>query len=248
MKKNILFLFIVFTLIGSLTSFGQNIVINEFQSSNSVTIADEDGDYSDWIELYNTGTISVNLSGYGLSDNPTAPLKWVFPNISLLPNQYLLVWASGKNRNISGKPLHTNFKISSTGNSISLSNPSGTIINNVSPAALAPDISYGRSPNGTGNFVYFSKCTPGAVNSIVGYSTFMNPPKFSADGGFYSQGFSLNLSSSEAGSTILYTLDGSDPDPNNLNGTTYSYKNQYPGNPGEASGPLLQQSFRTLQY
>lgn len=65
-------------------------------SSNSKTIADEDGDYEDWIELYNPTTEIVNLEGWGLSDNESKPYKWVFPDITLVPNDYLLVWASGK--------------------------------------------------------------------------------------------------------------------------------------------------------
>ena len=72
--------------------------INEFQSSNGSTIADEDGDYSDWIELHNFGPAPVNLNGFGLTDNPASPFKWVFPDITLAPGEFRLVWASNKNR------------------------------------------------------------------------------------------------------------------------------------------------------
>lgn len=75
-----------------------NIVINEFQSSNSITIQDEDGEYSDWIELYNRGDHSFDLEGYGISDSYDNPFKWVFPKISLEPDSFMLIWASGKNR------------------------------------------------------------------------------------------------------------------------------------------------------
>ncbi len=66
-------------------------------SSNATTLADEEGDYSDWIELYNAGNADVSLAGWGLSDNPGNPYKWVFPPVTLRAGKYMLVWASGKN-------------------------------------------------------------------------------------------------------------------------------------------------------
>lgn len=73
--------------------------INEIMSSNGSTIADEDGDFEDWIELYNYGIEPVDLSSWGLSDNPSNPMKWTFPQgTEIGPGEYLLVWASGKDR------------------------------------------------------------------------------------------------------------------------------------------------------
>ncbi len=72
--------------------------INEFMASNGSTVSDEDGDFEDWIELYNYGTEPVSLAGFGLTDNPSNPFKWVFPDITLAPGEYRLVWASGKDR------------------------------------------------------------------------------------------------------------------------------------------------------
>ena len=57
---------------------GQNIVINEFVSSNNSIIQDIDGDYSDWIELYNQSDSDINLADYTLSDNQNTIDKWVF--------------------------------------------------------------------------------------------------------------------------------------------------------------------------
>jgi hypothetical protein len=78
--------------------FSQTVVINEFMSSNGTTVSDEDDDYSDWIELYNAGTEAVNLNGWGISDDPEEPFRWVFPDVVIGPGDYLLVWASGKDR------------------------------------------------------------------------------------------------------------------------------------------------------
>ena len=73
-------------------------LINEFMPSNTVTIADEDGDLPDWIELFNPGAAPIDLTGYGLSDDPDEPFKWIFPHGVIEPGQHRLVFASGKDR------------------------------------------------------------------------------------------------------------------------------------------------------
>jgi hypothetical protein len=119
MMKN-LFSFLLFIAITN-SVLSQNIVINEILSSNSFSNMDEDGSYQDWIELYNNGTTTINLSGYGLSDDATILFKWTFPSVSMAPGTYLLVWASDKNRTVAGNPLHTNFKLAMAGNAVLLS-------------------------------------------------------------------------------------------------------------------------------
>lgn len=230
------------------TAVSQGIVINEILTSNSNVNQDEDGSYQDWVELYNSGASTVNLTGYGLSDDTTLPYKWTFPNISIASGQYLLIWCSDKNRTNPANPLHTNFKLSSAGDTVVLTNTSGITVDSVPATALLQNISYGRLPNGTGPFIYFNQVTPNAANATVGYNETLSPPTFSQESGFFTTGFNLTLSTTVPGATILYTLDGSEPKESNLGGTTYSYKNQYPFLPGQATGPLLTQSFRTQQY
>ena len=77
------------------------LVINEGSNRNYQTLPDEDGEFKDWIELFNAGTDTIHLAGYSLSDNPNLPQKWVFPDISIPPNSYKPVFCSGKDR----KPL-----------------------------------------------------------------------------------------------------------------------------------------------
>src|SRR5262245_50352517 len=97
------------TLFGSLTAIaflhqsevpltGQSVVLNEVMASNGRTLADEDGDTPDWIELYNPSPTRVDLSGYGLSERRSEPFRWVFTRIVLDPHRFLVVFASGKNR------------------------------------------------------------------------------------------------------------------------------------------------------
>src|SRR5439155_10087880 len=89
----------------------QNVIISEFMASNSRTLADEDGDFSDWIELYNTTTNTVDLNGWYLSDSRSTPTKWRIPATNMPPNSFLIIFASNKDRKIPGRPLHTNFKL-----------------------------------------------------------------------------------------------------------------------------------------
>jgi hypothetical protein len=244
-KNNITLLTFVFAV--SFVS-AQQITINEFMSSNSATIADEDGDFEDWIEVYNFGTEPVNLSGFGISDDADEPFRWVFPEVTIQPEGFLLVWASGKNRTNTLQPLHTNFSIKAEGEELLLSNPTGQIICEIAPLNLPTDISYGQNPDAGGVWLYFDEPTPGESNATQGYSEILEPPIFSHNGGFYSDEFELTLSHPDPEVTIYYTLDGSIPDPDNLEGTVYYYKNQYPQNVGDPFGDSLTGSFITHSY
>lgn len=92
------FLLAIYLAIPSLFSAAQPFRINEVMTSNGGSVADIDGDSSDWIEFFNSGTTAVNLNGYGLSDKKDNPFQWVFPDFKVNPGEYLLVFASGKDR------------------------------------------------------------------------------------------------------------------------------------------------------
>lgn len=228
----------------------QNVVINEIITSNTTVITDEDDSYEDWIELYNTGAVAINLEGYGLTDFSTEPYQWVFPEYWIEPGEYLLVWCSDKDRTDINFPLHSNFKISSGGETITLTKPNGQVEDSY-PAVLVPqNFTYGRQTDGSAVFVFFPEPTPGASNnSSVGYSDILDPPTFSANSGFYTNSFNLTISHPDPSVTIIYTTDGSDPNINNLGGTTYQYKNEYPFEEGQLpSETFLTKSFQSLQY
>jgi hypothetical protein len=89
---------IILIFFSSALATSQHIVINEIMTSNATTISDEDGDFPDWIELYNSGEEPVDLTGWGLSDDTINPFRWVFPQVIIQPQEFLLVWASGKDR------------------------------------------------------------------------------------------------------------------------------------------------------
>ena len=99
------------------------VVINEVMASNGSTLADEDGDYPDWIELYNTGSEAVNLEGWGLSDDYDDPFQWTFPDVTVGAEEFLLVFASNKDRRNPDAILHTNFAIGRDGDEIVITRP-----------------------------------------------------------------------------------------------------------------------------
>jgi len=95
-----------------------DLIISEFLAVNGTGLADADGDFSDWVEIYNRSNQPVNLSGWSLTDDPQQLEKWTFPDITLGSRQYLLVFASGKDRqaNQAGVELHANFKLNRAAN------------------------------------------------------------------------------------------------------------------------------------
>ena len=124
-------------------------VINEVVALNRSTLYDEDAESSDWIEIFNPNKDSINLEGYYLTDDQSDLKKWRFPNSLLVSGEYVIVFASGKDRD-EGE-LHANFKISKTGGYLGLVDPDGeTVISEISD--LPPqfeDFSYGIKSNST---------------------------------------------------------------------------------------------------
>lgn len=128
-----------------------SIVINELMASNQSTATDEEGQYDDWIELYNNGATAVDISGWFITDNPDNLDKWDFPAGTVLqPGDYLIVWAD---EDSSQGPLHANFKLSALGEELTLLDASGAVADLVTFGAQDVDLSLSRIPNGTGNFV-----------------------------------------------------------------------------------------------
>lgn len=189
------------------------IYINEVQSSNGVTIEDEDGDTPDWIELYNASGEAIHLEGWGLSDNESSPFKWVFGDVTIGAGEYLVVFASSKNRPAvtNGNRLHTSYGVSSDGEEVVLTEPGGVRVDFVPPMWIPRDYSLGRYPDGTGDLWFFKDPTPGEPNRNDGYLTGLPAVEFSVPGGFYESAVSVELSTVEPGATIRYTLDGSEP-------------------------------------
>ena len=225
-----------------------DVCINEIMASNASIIADEDGDFEDWVEILNFGSESIQLEGWGLSDESSNPFRFVFPSTILEPGEYLLVWCSKKDRAISGQPLHTDYGISASGEEIMLTHPNGDLVDLVPATPLVADISWGRYPDATGPWFFFDQPTPLEPNASEYYTEILASPIFSLPGGFYTEAFELSISHPDPDVTILYTLDGSEPDIHNLDGKTYQYKNSFPRYPENPYGEMLYNTYHTLIY
>lgn len=128
--------------------FGK-LVINEFMPANSSTAADPAGEFDDWVELYNSTDEPINMEGYFLSDNHGNRTKYVFPDVVIEPDGFLIVWCDGQ---IEQEGLHTSYKLSSAGEELGLYNPDSTSIDYVRFGDTPNDVSIGRFPSGHGPF------------------------------------------------------------------------------------------------
>jgi hypothetical protein len=111
-----------------LPTVDSQVIISEFMADNTRTLADQDGDYPDWLEIYNGSRETINLGGWYLTDSATNLTKWRFPNTVLLPNAHLVVFASGKDRTVPGAQLHTDFQLASGGEHLALVKPDGVSV------------------------------------------------------------------------------------------------------------------------
>lgn len=144
------------------------LVINELQSDNQATIMDEDGDYDDWVELYNTGSTAVPLGGLYFTDDASDLTQYQVPMSfmgTVAAGGYELIWCDND-----GEDLHTNFALSNDGDFFAVSYRDGCeiiVVDSISFGPLAFDQSFGREEDGADNFIIFGVATPNAMNEIL---------------------------------------------------------------------------------
>ena len=165
-------------------------VISEFMAVNDTGLKDEDGDSSDWIEIKNAGTVTIDLDGWHLTDNSDFLTKWTFPSVLLDPGDYLVVFASGKDRRLPSSELHTNFKLSGGGESLALVMPDGTTKTSSFDPVYPPqfvDVSYGESTASSDFRILVDEGSPAKAivpdalyDATVGSSWRDNTPGFDA--------------------------------------------------------------------
>jgi spore coat protein CotH len=130
-----------------------DVVINELMADNTKSAVTPNGNFEDWVELYNRTSAAISLAGAYLSDDKTVPTKWKFSSTTTIPaNGYLIVWLDGDSTNVSETRPHTNFKLSANGEAVILSNTAKTIVDSVTFLKQGKDTSWARYPNGTGAF------------------------------------------------------------------------------------------------
>lgn len=193
------FICVLACLLIQFSSLPAQLIINELTSNNESNFTDEFGKTPDWIELYNENNFPINLSDFYLSDNENELTKWSFPDISIRPNEYLIIIADSED--ILSTYAHTNFKLSKEGESLYLTDRNLDIIDSVSFPSLPENLSYGK----TDSLWVIMNSTPGIANLKTGISK-LPEPEWSLNSGFYTNTISLELSSSE-GADIRYSIN-----------------------------------------
>lgn len=207
-KRGCFFILIVIFLSVTVNEVSAQVRINEIMADNLNTIADpEKGNYGDWIELYNSGSASVSLTGYSLSDDIENLGRWLFPDGSKISgNGFLLIWADNDDAG-----YHTNFRLNKGGEIIILSDPGLVVLDSITFIEQIEDVSYGRLNDGGSEWVFFSKPSPGTSNTGGSTELVAAPPVFSLSSGFYDGQQTLELRAQSEDANIYYTLDGSLP-------------------------------------
>ncbi|GAB5534692.1 MAG: hypothetical protein Rubg2KO_09410 [Rubricoccaceae bacterium] len=150
-----------------ITPASTGLVVNELMASNDATLADEAGEFDDWIELYNSTGAPVSLDGLFFTDDFSEPDKVALPDTVMAPDSYLLIWADDDPEQ---GPLHVPFKLSASGEDAALFTEDGSggfaLIDGLSFSEQATDVSFGRNASDPSIFVPFTSPTPGAANGV----------------------------------------------------------------------------------
>jgi hypothetical protein len=186
--------------------------INEVMAANSSVIKDPQGQYDDWIEIYNAGDRSIDVGGMYLTDDLSDPTKWRIPankpaTTTIAAGGFLILWMDGDTADAG---LHAGFKLRAEGEEIALFDKDGTtLVDSMTFKNLPGDTSYARLPDG-GQWQFMVSPTPGGPN-LLAYSGTVADVEFSHDRGFYDTPFDVALTCKTAGVTIYYTVDGTEP-------------------------------------
>ena len=184
------------------------LIINEIMSNNVSAVMDDTYNYSMWVEVYNSGTSSVNIYNYYFSDDMGNLMKWRPSSKTINAKEYHILWFERNNLAAS----HSNFKLAPEGGVLYLSNSSGVVIDQVAYPAQFRNVSYGRETDGSNKWVFFEGFTPGKSNNNKKTASIVcEKPVFTLGGGFYSSNQSTGFSTPVTGDTIYYTTNGSEP-------------------------------------
>lgn len=208
-------LFLTFLLYTTFLS-SQSIFINEFMASNDQTIADENGEFDDWVEIYNAGDTPFDLGGKYITDDFSEPNQWQIPTtnptLTTIPaGGYLLIWLDGDEEQ---GVLHVAPKLGASGEQIGIYDSDGiTPLDTLTFGEQKKDVSEGRSPDGSNNFLKFNTPSPNESNGLPAPEE-VAKPLFSQNGGLYNSSFILTLNSTTDNAIIHYTTNGSEPSEN----------------------------------
>jgi len=190
-----------------------SLAINEILASNGAAGRDPQGQYEDWIEIYNYGSVAIDVGGLYVTDDLDNPTKWRIPAsdpaaTTIGPQGYLLIWADG---HVEDQGLHASFKLDADGEEVGLFETDGTtLIDAMTYPGQGRDISYGRYPDAADEWFFFGVPTPGAVNEGA-YAGVVAEVQISHEHGFYHEPVSVTVTCEDPEATIYYSLDGDTP-------------------------------------
>lgn len=154
---------------GGLDPYYSGLAISEIMPSNRSSVPDENGEYPDWVEVWNSSDRDINLYGVGLSDRGDS-IRFIFPDYILGIGQRVIVFCSDTNRAQVGQPFHAKFKLSSTGETVYLFDPSAYTIDSVTYHIMGSDTSWARQDDGS--YAETSAYSPGYPNTQEGHQTY----------------------------------------------------------------------------
>ena len=198
------------------------VYITEVMASNDSTETASGAEFVDWIELYNSSGVTVDLSGYGLSDSVGRARKWQFAQgTTIAPGEYKIVWCDGEKEKDTAAEAHTSFKLLKGGSeTLVLADPTGKILDKVVLPAVPTNVSYGRA-SGREGFFYYDVPSPGAQNGATGFLGYAEAPQLTVAQGKYLAGIAVGVTIPED-TTVYYSLDGSVPGPYNSASKPYN--------------------------
>ena len=186
------------------------IIISEVMASNDSVATYPKAGNTDWVEIFNSGDTAVDLSGWGVSDNPEKQWKWQFPEGTVIrPGEYKVILCDKDTEKIGDAELHASFSISrKSGEVITLTDAEGAVHDRITLPEMKTDTSFGRSLE-DGSLYFYDTPTPFEANSD-GFMGYAAAPSFSLEPGFYDSAQQLRIIVPED-TQVFYTLDGSEP-------------------------------------
>lgn len=186
-----------------------DVIINEVMAQNGTYV---NGHAYDWIELYNDGKKAVDLSGWHLSDKEKQPLRWTFPeNTKIAGGGYILIYCTGEADHTPGKnkTFYTDFKISSGGETLVLTDRAGETVDRMELPAQYGCVSYGRAAS-DGRIGFLTSETPGKKNAAAACARRTDKPRLLTPGGFYAENVTVRAETAD-GTVLRYTVNGDTP-------------------------------------
>ena len=185
--------FAAFLTAASALTCGAHPVVNEILASNQAVLADPEGEFDDWVEIYNPEGTDLDLRGYFFSDDPEEPTKWRIAGeeaVVVPANGYVLLWLDGDTE---AGTTHLPFRLNAEGDFFLLTSHDGvTVLEEIALPLQHPDISYGRTAGGGETFRYLINPTPGVANDPLGVDV-LEGVTFSEEAGTFVDPFELSL-------------------------------------------------------